>query len=217
LRGITPTAGSGSSCHTMPSMWPAWSSYGHSPYCRSMTNKARRPNFKSRMATARTPNTTPRTGYRAIVPTRNASSCASTQCLQAEATARARTRWRHQSRRRRSTFHVEISANQDTTSQRSYSRGIALQLPFNCSLHFIHVAHAGRISRSACGRDSGPCGRTWCTDTQHVELAFDAAEDEIGSGHWSMLSRFPLRETPAQSTHKPLCHRGCRHLSYLFL
>jgi hypothetical protein len=34
-------------------------------------------------------------------------------------------------------------------------------------------------------------------DTEHVELAFDVAEDEIRSWHLTMLSRFLLRETPA--------------------
>jgi hypothetical protein len=36
-------------------------------------------------------------------------------------------------------------------------------------------------------------------DAENVELALDIAEDEICSGHLAMLSRFPLRETPAQS------------------
>jgi hypothetical protein len=29
-------------------------------------------------------------------------------------------------------------------------------------------------------------------DAEHVELAFDVAEDEIGAGHRAMLSRFPV-------------------------
>ena len=45
-------------------------------------------------------------------------------------------------------------------------------------------------------------------DAKHVELALDVAEDEIRSGHLTMLSQFLLRETDAHpiGDHERVAH-----------
>ena len=50
-----------------------------------------------------------------------------------------------------------------------------------------------RASRSASPRCSALCGRNGALDAEHVELALDVAEDEIGAGHATSLSRVTRR------------------------
>jgi hypothetical protein len=64
--------------------------------------------------------------------------------------------------------HNTFGRSGHTRSQRSCNRESRLgQSPLSRSFHFIRLP-CGRISRSAYGRDSGPCARTFAVDASLI-------------------------------------------------